>query len=59
MFNVDAASYTTEDVDESIDQGLARQDRDSLSDSESAASSVEDAFSSSLPNCEELKEFIR
>ncbi len=59
VFNVDIASYTIEDVEESIDRELVRQDRDGLSDGESMASSVEDASSSSLPNCEELEEFIR
>ncbi len=38
MFNVDAASYTIEDAEEEDDRELARQDRDSLPDSESANS---------------------
>ena len=59
VFNVDIASYTIEDIEGRIDQELARQDQDSLSDSESAASSVEDASSSNLSDREELEKFIR
>ncbi len=59
VFNVDTASYTIKDVKESIDRELARQDQDSLSDSKSVASSVKNASSSSLPDCEKLEEFIR
>ncbi len=59
VFNVDAVSYTIEDVEGSIDRELVRQDQDGLSDGESVASSVEDVSSSSLPDREELEEFIR
>ena len=38
MLEVAAASYTQDDAEESIDRELARQDRDGLSDGESAAS---------------------
>ena len=38
VFNVDTASYTTEDVEEEVDRELARQDRDGLPDDRSANS---------------------
>ncbi len=38
VFNIDIASYTTEDVEEEVDWELARQDQDSLPDSKSASS---------------------
>ncbi len=47
VFNVDVASYTTEDDKESVDRELARQDRDSLSDDEE------------LPSREEMERYIQ
>ncbi len=38
VFNIDIASYTIEDMEEEVGQELARQDRDSLPDGESANS---------------------
>lgn len=49
VFQVAAASYGSWDVDESIDRELARQDRDGLSDGESAASGAGDAPGSQHP----------
>ena len=47
VFNVDAASYTIEDVEEEVDRELARQDQDGLSDGESANSDKGSASDSS------------
>ena len=59
VFDVDAASYTSEDVDESIDRELARQDRDGPSDGESAASDAESVPELGLHRHEDLEQYIR
>ena len=56
---VAAASYTQEDFEDSIDRELARQDRDGLSDGESAASDAEDISELDLRGHEDLEGFIR
>ena len=59
MREVAAASYTQEDFEDRIDRELARQDRDGLSDGESAASDEEDISELDLRGHEDLEGFIR